>query len=143
MKKPHITSIKTFEFTHPHGKQKIKLSEAEAKEFMECLAETLGYTTLEKSCLDIFKTKDIIEQIKKDPFPNSKDRWPYYPHNPLDVIGGGSSNGKISFSPAAIPCAFDGVEPGTVMGLVCNCPKCTIYCTSDSTVGMVSGILNS
>lgn len=23
-------------------------------------------------------------------------------------------------------CMYDGMEPGTIMGLVCNCPKCTI-----------------
>jgi hypothetical protein len=27
-----------------------------------------------------------------------------------------------------IPCAFDNLPPG-VYGLVCQCPKCTPYCT--------------
>ncbi len=76
LKKPHITTSKTFEFTHPNGKQKIKLTEKEALEFLDCLAETLGHMHMPVPLGDLFKQKPLDSgQIKGSP------------SNPIDLIG--------------------------------------------------------
>ena len=77
MKKPHITTTKTYEFTHPNGKQKIKLTEVEAQEFLQCLCDTLDEMHIPQPLLsDLFKTKEDRGMI---PDPR--------PFNPLDLIG--------------------------------------------------------
>lgn len=41
---------------------------------------------------------------------------------PLFSTGGVSQLNKI-------PCAYENVKPGTPMGLVCYCPKCSTTCS--------------
>ena len=130
MKKPHITTTRTFEFTHPNGKQKIKLTEKEAQEFLSCLSEALGHIHIPKPLLnDLFKDKiHRGGQISSPPL-----NWP--PLLPNPTLIGNLAKGQT--------CLYDNIDPGKIMGLVCNCPKCAIHCSNSLSPEVAGSTLNS
>lgn len=69
-----------------------------------------------------------IDNMSMEEFEKKLHEFDYYPrrlkeskYNYLKRMGDLRSAGKN-------PCMFDGIKPGTVMGLVCPCSKCSVQC---------------
>ena len=92
------------------------------------------------------KTADMVDELEKievKPTPSTRSVNPSTKWGICDVCG---REQKYMMSPNSVglvckyghgerrttyitsECMFDGIEPGTITGLVCNCPRCSPRC---------------